>query len=138
MISCDVASARVWETSRLSAMPTKGQFLPSGLNPLDLKLSPSFRGPLSAKIAARQMALAEEILAWRQGVATKYRETAKNLQVLAIWTHAKSDPDLGIIQRIYADLSGLPVGSEREFWATSIQGAAGGIRRSIGFHQIAH
>jgi hypothetical protein len=44
-------------------------------------------------------------------------DAAKNLQVLAIWTRAKSDLDLEIFQRIYADLGGLPVGSQREFWA---------------------
>jgi hypothetical protein len=62
-----------------------------------------------AKIRARAL----DFLEGRQSLP----ETAKNLQVLAIWTHAKSDSDLEIFQRIYADLSGLPVGSEREFWA---------------------
>ena len=39
------------------------------------------------------------------------------LRKLAIWTHAKSDPDLSLFDRIYDDLLELPIGSERSYWA---------------------
>jgi hypothetical protein len=44
-------------------------------------------------------------------------ETARILSLLTMWTHAKSDPDLELFQRISGDFNGLPVGSERQFWA---------------------
>jgi hypothetical protein len=39
------------------------------------------------------------------------------LRKLAIWTHAQSDPDLLLFDHILGDLSELPIGSERAYWA---------------------
>jgi hypothetical protein len=39
------------------------------------------------------------------------------LQKLALWTHAQSDPDLLVFHHILGDLLGLPIGSERAYWA---------------------
>jgi hypothetical protein len=44
-------------------------------------------------------------------------EAAVALQKLASWTHARSDPDLSLFNRIMDDLLGLPIGSERAYWA---------------------
>ena len=39
------------------------------------------------------------------------------LRKLAVWTHAQSDPDLSLFDRIFDDLLGLPIGSERSYWS---------------------
>jgi hypothetical protein len=39
------------------------------------------------------------------------------LQKLAIWTHGQSDPDLSVFHRVLDELLGLPIGSERSYWA---------------------
>ena len=44
-------------------------------------------------------------------------DAALALHKLAIWTHAQSDPDLSLFNRILDDLLGLPIGSERSYWA---------------------
>jgi hypothetical protein len=44
-------------------------------------------------------------------------DAALALQTLAIWTHAQSDPDLSVFNRMLGDLLGLPIGSERSYWA---------------------
>ena len=44
-------------------------------------------------------------------------DAALALQKLAAWTHAQSDPDLLVFNRVLGDLLGLPIGSERSFWA---------------------
>jgi hypothetical protein len=44
-------------------------------------------------------------------------DAALALQKLAIWTHAQSDPDLSVFKRMLDDLLGLPIGSERSYWA---------------------
>jgi hypothetical protein len=44
-------------------------------------------------------------------------DAALALQKLAAWTHAQSDPDLSVFNRILGDLLGLPIGSERSYWA---------------------
>jgi hypothetical protein len=44
-------------------------------------------------------------------------DAALALQKLAVWTHAQTDPDLSVFDWIIADLAGLPIGSERSYWA---------------------
>lgn len=44
-------------------------------------------------------------------------DAALALQTLAIWTHAQSDPDLSLFNRLLGDLLGMPIGSERAHWA---------------------
>ena len=44
-------------------------------------------------------------------------DAAVALRKLAAWTHARSDPDLSLFNRIADDLLGLPIGSERTYWA---------------------
>ena len=44
-------------------------------------------------------------------------DAALALHKLAIWTHALSDPDLSLFNRVLDDLLGLPIGSERSYWA---------------------
>jgi len=44
-------------------------------------------------------------------------DAAFALQKVAIWTQAQSDPDLSLFSRITDDLLGLPIGSERAYWA---------------------
>jgi hypothetical protein len=44
-------------------------------------------------------------------------DAAVALQKLAIWTHAQSDPDLSLFNRVMHDLLDLPIGSERSYWA---------------------
>jgi hypothetical protein len=44
-------------------------------------------------------------------------DAALALQKLAVWTHAESDPDLSVFSSILDDLLGLPIGSERSYWA---------------------
>jgi hypothetical protein len=44
-------------------------------------------------------------------------DAALALRKLAVWTHAQSDPDLSVFNRILGDLLGLPIGSERSYWA---------------------
>jgi hypothetical protein len=36
---------------------------------------------------------------------------------LAIWTHAQSDPDLSVFNHVLENHLGLPIGSERSYWA---------------------
>jgi hypothetical protein len=42
---------------------------------------------------------------------------ARALRVLARWTHAESDPDLRIFDRIDDEAGSLPTGPERAYWA---------------------
>jgi hypothetical protein len=44
-------------------------------------------------------------------------EAAQILQTLATWTKGQQDPDLSVFIRICAEVVGLPIGREREFWA---------------------
>jgi hypothetical protein len=44
-------------------------------------------------------------------------DAAFALHKYAIWTHAESDPDLSLFNRILDDLLGLPIGPERAYWA---------------------
>jgi len=44
-------------------------------------------------------------------------DAAVALQTLTIATHAQSDPDLLLFMRVNENLMGLPVGSERSYWA---------------------
>ena len=44
-------------------------------------------------------------------------EAAITLQKLTNWTHARSDSDLSVFMRFLGDLNGLPIGSERSYWA---------------------
>jgi hypothetical protein len=44
-------------------------------------------------------------------------DAAVALQKLAVWTHAQSDPDLAVFNRILCDPLGLPIGAERSYWA---------------------
>jgi hypothetical protein len=44
-------------------------------------------------------------------------DAALALQKLATWTHAQTDHDLCVFDGIIADLAGLPIGSERSYWA---------------------
>jgi hypothetical protein len=44
-------------------------------------------------------------------------DAAVALRKLAGWTHAQSDPDLSLFSLIMNDLLGLPIGSERSYWA---------------------
>lgn len=44
-------------------------------------------------------------------------DAALALQKLSVWTHAQTDPDLSVFDHIIADLAGLPIGSERSYWA---------------------
>jgi hypothetical protein len=44
-------------------------------------------------------------------------DAAAGLQTLAVWTHAQQDPDLSLFKRIMHELLGLPIGSERQYWA---------------------
>jgi len=39
------------------------------------------------------------------------------LRKLAIWTHAQADSDLLIFEHLLGDLSELPIGPERKYWA---------------------
>ena len=44
-------------------------------------------------------------------------DAAFALEKLAIWTHATSDPDLTVFKTLLNELIGLPIGSERSYWA---------------------
>src|SRR5690348_7678789 len=44
-------------------------------------------------------------------------DAALALQKLAVWTQAQADPDLSVFDSIIEDLAGLPIGSERSYWA---------------------
>jgi hypothetical protein len=62
-----------------------------------------------SRIRARALELIEEKIS--------LIDAALALQKLAVWTHAQTDPDLSVFDRIIEDVAGLPIGSERSSWA---------------------
>jgi hypothetical protein len=44
-------------------------------------------------------------------------DVALELQKLALWTHAQDDADLSIFTNVCEELVGLPIGTERQYWA---------------------